>query len=74
MRLCADPQARAIDAIVPFIGEDALTVAGPFHIAGERKAAPRHAPTVGQHGEEVLREAGFGEAEVTRLREQQVLG
>ncbi|MDQ2803837.1 MAG: CoA transferase [Pseudomonadota bacterium] len=63
-----DRQMRAIEAIVPFAGEDRLTVASPFQIEGEQKVAPRQAPAVGQHSDEVLREAGYDEAEIDRLR------
>ena len=45
-----------------------MTVSSPFHIDGVEKVAPRRAPAVGQHNEEVLREAGYSADEIGRLR------
>jgi formyl-CoA transferase len=40
----------------------------PFHIDGETKTSARRAPSVGQHNESVLREAGYSSDDVERLR------
>ncbi len=64
-----DEQMRANGALVPFASGDGLTVSSPFQLAGETKVAPRDAPAVGQHSEEVLREAGYSAEEIGRLRE-----
>jgi crotonobetainyl-CoA:carnitine CoA-transferase CaiB-like acyl-CoA transferase len=45
-----------------------LTVNSPFGLDGVDKTPPGPAPGLGQHGEEVLREAGFDTAEICRLR------
>ena len=45
----------------------------PLQIDGVPRTTPRHAPTVGQHGAEVLREAGYSESEIAKLRELKVL-
>ena len=71
--IAEDTQMRAAGALVPFAGETGLTVSSPFFLDGEAKAAPRRAPALGQHGEAVLREAGYAEAEIIRLRELGVL-
>jgi crotonobetainyl-CoA:carnitine CoA-transferase CaiB-like acyl-CoA transferase len=63
-----DPQMRAIGALVPFADGEALTVSSPFHLDGETKVAPRRAPSLGQHSEAVLREAGYDADEIGRLR------
>lgn len=63
-----DAQMRAIGALVPFADGEALTVSSPFHLDGEAKVAPRRAPLLGQHSETVLREAGYAEDEIGRLR------
>jgi formyl-CoA transferase len=63
-----DAQMQAIGALVPFADETTLTVSSPFHLDGEEKVAPRHAPTVGQHSEDVLREAGYSADEIGHLR------
>jgi formyl-CoA transferase len=69
-----DGQTRAIEAVVPFVDAEGLTVSSPFQIEGERKVGARNAPALGQHSEEVLREAGYSADEVARLRERGVVG
>ena len=59
---------------MPFADGKGLTIASPFHLDGETKVAPRRAPSVGQHTEEVLREAGYSAGEIERMRAQGVLG
>src|SRR5262249_11945884 len=44
-----------------------LTVSSPIWIDGQEKVPPTLAPAVGQHTVDVLREAGFAEAEIERL-------
>jgi formyl-CoA transferase len=68
-----DAQMQAIGALVPFAGSGTLTVSSPFHIDGASKIAPRPAPTVGQHSEDVLREAGYSADDIGRLRTLGVL-
>jgi formyl-CoA transferase len=58
---------------VPFTDSATLTVSSPFHIDGEAKVAPRRAPEVGQHSEDVLRQAGYSPDEIGRLRSLGVL-
>ncbi len=69
-----DPQMQAIGALVPFADGKTLTVSSPFNLTGEAKVAPRRAPGVGQHSEEVLREAGYSADEIGRLRGLGVVG
>ena len=69
-----DAQFQQIGALVPFADGKGLTISSPFHLDGETKVAPRRAPSVGQHTEEVLRQAGYSAAEVDRLRALGVLG
>jgi formyl-CoA transferase len=68
-----DPQMRANGALVPFVDGKTLTVSSPFQLEGETKVAPRYAPKVGQHSEEVLREAGYSGDEIGKLRTLGVL-
>jgi formyl-CoA transferase len=68
-----DAQMQAIGALVPFADGEALTVSSPFQLDGEAKVAPRRAPSLGQHSETVLREAGYAADEIGRLRTLGVL-
>ena len=68
-----DAQMQAIGALVPFEDGKVLTVSSPFHLDGETKIAPRYAPKVGQHSEDVLRDAGYSADEIGKLRTLGVL-
>jgi crotonobetainyl-CoA:carnitine CoA-transferase CaiB-like acyl-CoA transferase len=68
-----DEQMRACGALVPFADGANLTVSSPFHIDGVAKIPPRRPPALGQHGEAVLREAGYSGDEIARLRDLGVL-
>jgi formyl-CoA transferase len=70
----SDAQFQNIGALVPFADGNGLTVSCPFHLDGEEKVAPRRAPSVGQHSEEVLEEAGYSMGDIGRLRGLGVLG
>ena len=63
-----DAQAVASGALVPFADDALLTVSAPFWIGGQEKVRPTHAPDAGADGATVLREAGYGETEITALR------
>ena len=69
-----DTQMRQIGALVPFADGQGLTVSSPFHINEEKKVAARRAPSIGQHNDEVLREAGYSADEIRRLQALGVLG
>jgi crotonobetainyl-CoA:carnitine CoA-transferase CaiB-like acyl-CoA transferase len=40
-----------------------LTVSRPFHLEGVDKVRPKRAPSIGQHSDHVLREAGYSPAD-----------
>ena len=53
----------------PYAADPELwTIDSPFFVAGQDKVAPRSAPAVGQNSDEVLRQYGYGEAEIAELR------
>jgi crotonobetainyl-CoA:carnitine CoA-transferase CaiB-like acyl-CoA transferase len=64
-----DPQMRHSGALAPFADGQHQTVMTPFHIDGVTKIVPRRAPSVGQHNEPVLAEAGFTADDIQRLRD-----
>jgi crotonobetainyl-CoA:carnitine CoA-transferase CaiB-like acyl-CoA transferase len=72
--IAEDPQILASEALVTFADGSSLTVNSPFWLAGQQKATPQRAPSVGEHSDEVLREAGFPEAEIRTLRAEGVIG
>jgi crotonobetainyl-CoA:carnitine CoA-transferase CaiB-like acyl-CoA transferase len=45
----------------------------PLELSSGRATARRPAPMPGEHAEEILRELGYPDAEVRRLREQRVI-
>jgi crotonobetainyl-CoA:carnitine CoA-transferase CaiB-like acyl-CoA transferase len=63
-----DRQMLENEVLVPFEGEGLLTINSPIFIDGASKVAPRHAPGIGEHSEEILRKAGYDEASITQLR------
>jgi crotonobetainyl-CoA:carnitine CoA-transferase CaiB-like acyl-CoA transferase len=69
-----DRQMLDNDVLVPFEGDTMLTINSPIWIDGSDKQVPRHPPAIGQHSDEVLREAGFDEAEIQRLRAADAVG
>jgi formyl-CoA transferase len=64
----ADKQMLENDVLVPFEGGDMLTINSPIWVDGSDKVKPRHAPHIGEHSDEVLRAAGYDEAEISNLR------
>jgi crotonobetainyl-CoA:carnitine CoA-transferase CaiB-like acyl-CoA transferase len=63
-----DKQMLANDVLVPFEGEAMLTVNSPIWVDGSQKVSPRHPPGIGEHSDEILRQAGYDEAAIARLR------
>jgi formyl-CoA transferase len=68
-----DPQIVVSEALVPFT-DGTMTVNSPLWIKGQEKVKPRRAPMVGEHNAEVLRKAGYSDAEIEALRAEGVIG
>ena len=68
-----DPQILASEALVPFT-DGTMTVNSPLWMGDQEKVKPRRAPEVGEHSDEVLREAGYPEGEIRAMREAGVIG
>src|SRR3954454_8757305 len=72
--IATDEQALAAGHLVRFTDADYMTINSPIEIRGQEKVPPRLAPDVGAHSEQVLREAGYEDAEIAALREASVIG
>lgn len=71
--LVADRQLIDAGVLTAFENDAMLTVDSPFYVDGVDKVAPRKAPAVGQHSAEILREAGYDDAAIARLRDSKVI-
>jgi formyl-CoA transferase len=56
------------EVLVPFEGDTMLTVNSPIWIDGSRKTQPRRPPGIGEHSDEILRQAGYDDAAIAQLR------
>ncbi|MDE2362865.1 MAG: CoA transferase [Hyphomicrobiales bacterium] len=63
-----DLQMIENDILVPFADGSGETINSPIWLSGETKVAPKRAPELGEHSDAILREAGFAEDEITRMR------
>jgi crotonobetainyl-CoA:carnitine CoA-transferase CaiB-like acyl-CoA transferase len=71
--LSADRQMLDSGVLVPFENETMLTIDSPFFVDGADKVRPRKAPAIGEHSDEILREAGYDETTIAKLRENKVV-
>ena len=72
-----DPQLRANDIVVPLEGAgDKLTstISSPIQVRDVAKVPAKRAPNLGEHNEEVLKELGFGAADIAGFRDSGTLG
>jgi crotonobetainyl-CoA:carnitine CoA-transferase CaiB-like acyl-CoA transferase len=69
--VASDPQFIANNILVPVDDGGArsrLTVDSPVHLDHETKVAPRRAPDIGEHTQQILNELGFDTATIATLR------
>jgi crotonobetainyl-CoA:carnitine CoA-transferase CaiB-like acyl-CoA transferase len=66
--LPTDRQMIDNGVLVPFEGDTMLTVSSPIWVDGSEKTKPKRPPAIGEHSDEVLREAGFDDAAIRQLR------
>ena len=64
----SDKQMLENEVLVPYEGGTMLTINSPIWVDGSQKVKPRHPPGIGEHSDEVLREAGYDEAAIRQLR------
>jgi formyl-CoA transferase len=63
-----DEQMIENEVLVRFENDTMLTVNSPIFIEGARKVRPRKPPAVGEHSDEILRQAGYDETMIKQLR------
>lgn len=69
-----DQQMIENDVLVPFENNTILTINSPIWIEGSTKTRPRLPPAVGEHSDEVLRNAGYDDAAIKALRASGAVG
>jgi crotonobetainyl-CoA:carnitine CoA-transferase CaiB-like acyl-CoA transferase len=69
-----DPQLLANEILIPFDGDSMLTINSPIFLEGADKVKPRRPPSIGQHSDEVLRQAGYDETAIRDLRARGAVG
>jgi crotonobetainyl-CoA:carnitine CoA-transferase CaiB-like acyl-CoA transferase len=72
--IVSDPQALAAGMLRPLGDTGMLTVDSPFTVSGAEKVPVEPAPGFGEHGGAILREAGYSESEIDKLRATGVIG
>ena len=63
-----DRQMLENNVLVPFENDTMLTINSPIFIDGARKVQPRKPPGVGEHSDEILRNAGYDDAAIKKFR------
>jgi formyl-CoA transferase len=66
-----DPQLRENNIVVPLEGAGGKltsTISSPMQVHGVTKEPAKRAPELGEHNDEVLKQLGFGGAEIDALR------
>jgi formyl-CoA transferase len=63
-----DQQMIDNEVLVPFENDTMLTISSPIWVDGSKKVQPRKPPGLGEHSDEILRNAGYDEAAIEKLR------
>ena len=63
-----DKQMIENEVLVPFENDTMLTISSPIWVDGAKKVQPRKPPGIGEHSDEILRNAGYDEAAIRKLR------
>ena len=61
-----DQQMIDNEVLVPFENDTMLTISSPIWVDGSRKVPPRKPPGIGEHTDEILRNAGYDEASIRK--------
>jgi formyl-CoA transferase len=69
-----DRQMIDNNVLLPFEGDTLLTINSPIWVDGSPKTTPRRPPDLGEHSDEVLREAGYDDAAIRQLRSSGAVG
>ncbi|NEW93579.1 CoA transferase [Rhodopseudomonas sp. BR0M22] len=72
--ITTDKQLIENEVLVPFENDTTLTINSPIWIEGSTKTRPRKPPGVGEHSDEVLRNAGYDDAAIKALRASGAVG
>ncbi len=71
--LAADPQMLAAGVLQPIEGESTLTIDSPLFVEGADKARPGKAPDIGEHTDQILRDAGYDEAAIAAMHASKIV-
>jgi crotonobetainyl-CoA:carnitine CoA-transferase CaiB-like acyl-CoA transferase len=63
-----DQQMLDNEVLVPFENDTMLTINSPIWVSGAKKVQPRKPPGVGEHSDEILRNAGYDAEAIKTLR------
>jgi crotonobetainyl-CoA:carnitine CoA-transferase CaiB-like acyl-CoA transferase len=63
-----DKQMIDNEVLVPFENDTMMTISSPIWVDGSKKVQPRKPPGLGEHSDEILRNAGYDEAAIGKLR------
>ena len=66
--IASDKQMLDNEVLVPFENDTMLTISSPIWVDGSKKVQPRKPPGIGEHSDEILRNAGYDEAAIQKLR------